>query len=208
MVTGMDSRGARPDSDSAIDQDARLVLDYLDGVDPTAWDRLLDRYAWLIQAVIRRYHLSAEDEADVYQDVCLAFWHELPRLRDRGRIGPWLTTVTGRRAWDTRRRLARELVGALPSDDADELSTLERIADRGPGPEERVEHDELRHAVRAAIEQLTPRWRELVEALYFGDGGSYAEIAARLGYSMNSIGPIRGRCLQELRQLLGEHRAS
>ena len=49
--------------------DERLVADCLESTDPEAWDRLFGRYTWLIQTVIRRYRLSPEDEADVYQDV-------------------------------------------------------------------------------------------------------------------------------------------
>ena len=40
-------------------------------------------------------------------------------------------------------------------------------------------------------------------ALFFEEG-SYAEIAARLGYSIDSIGAIRGRCFRTLRSILYE----
>src|SRR3954468_7635674 len=70
--------------------DAQLVAEYLDGADHAAIECLLDRYSWLLLTAIRRYHFSAEDEADIYQDVCLTIWRELPRLRDHTRIKSWL----------------------------------------------------------------------------------------------------------------------
>jgi len=180
-----------------------LIANYLDGTDPTAIEQLLTRYTWLIQTAIRRYHLTAEDEADVFQDVCLTLWRELPNLRDRARIRSWLMTVASRHAWDARARLGRETVEAHIVDDDDEPTPLlERIADDAPGPEESLARDEIVRRVREAIEQLPPRSRTLILALLFEKDQSYAEVAARLGYSMNSIGPLRGRCFRELRQLL------
>ena len=183
--------------------DAQLIAAYLDGTDPTAIEQLLKRYTWLIQTAIRRYHLATEDEADVFQDVCLTLWRELPNLRDRARIRSWLMTVASRHAWDARVRLGRETLDPHVADEDDELlPLLERIADDAPGPEESFARDETVKRVREAINRLPPRSRKLILALTFEKDQSYAEVAARLGYSMNSIGPLRGRCFRELRQLL------
>src|SRR5262245_55677702 len=48
--------------------DGDLVTRCLAG-DDAAWHSLIGRYAGLVEAVIRRYHLSADEQADVFQDV-------------------------------------------------------------------------------------------------------------------------------------------
>jgi RNA polymerase sigma factor (sigma-70 family) len=206
VVPGMHEPSASAPLDDATDQmmpDERLAADCLDGTDPAAWDRLLGRYSWLIQTVIRRYRLSPEDEADVYQDVCLACWRELPRLRDRSRIGRWIATVAGHRALDARRRLRPSMVQLLPVEDDEETPMQEWIADTSPGPEEVATRGEIVDRVRAAVLQLPLHQRELMTALFFEEG-SYAEIAARLGYSIDSIGALRGRCFRALQRTLAD----
>ena len=47
--------------------------------------------------------------------------------------------------------------------------------------------------------------RDLLFALYLDSKQqSYAEVAARLGMAVGSVGPTRIRCLKRLRQVLGE----
>ena len=47
--------------------------------------------------------------------------------------------------------------------------------------------------------------RDLLIALYLDPKQpSYAEVAARLGMAVGSVGPTRIRCLKRLRQVLGE----
>jgi len=46
---------------------------------------------------------------------------------------------------------------------------------------------------------------DLLLALYFDPvTPSYAQVAERLGRSIGGIGPMRARCLQRMRALLGE----
>jgi RNA polymerase sigma factor (sigma-70 family) len=206
VIPGMMERSAnraRDLEDDGLTPDERLAADCLDGADPAAWERLLGRYTWLIRSVIRRYRLGPEDEADVYQDVCLACWRELPRLRDRSRIGRWIATVASHRALDARRRLRPTTVQLMPLDDEDATASLEWIADTTPGPEESVTRAEVVARVREALHRLPPHQRQLLEALFFEEG-TYAEIAERFGYSIDSIGALRGRCFRALQGTLAD----
>ena len=206
MVPGMHERSAhrrRDDAAPEMTADEQLAADCINSTDPDAWERLLGRYTWLIQTVIRRYRLSPEDEADVFQDVCLACWRELPRLRDRSRIGRWIATVAGHRALDARRRLRPTAVQLAPLEESETSPDLEWIADPAPGPDESLTRGEIVERVRAAVRQLPPHQRELVTALFFEEG-TYAEIAARFGYSIDSIGALRGRCFRALQASLAD----
>jgi RNA polymerase sigma factor (sigma-70 family) len=177
--------------------DSVLIARCLDG-DDAAWHALIGRHGRLVEAVIRRYHLPTDDHADVFQDVWVALWRDLASVRDHERLGPWLVTTAGRIAWDTRKRLARDAKNA--SVDADPDSNV--VVDAADLPEQAYLRRETAERVRAALARISPRSRRLLEALFFEDDLSYVEVAARLGCSPNSIGPIRQRCFKELRDAL------
>jgi RNA polymerase sigma factor (sigma-70 family) len=202
----MYERSASRPLDAEADQttlDECLADDCIESADAVAWGRFFGRYTWLIRTVIRRYRLSPEDEADVYQDVCLTCWRELPRLRDRSRIGRWIATVASHRALDARRRLRPAAAQSMPLEGSDATSELQWLVDPTPGPEEAITRGEVVERVRDAVLQLPPHQRELMTALFFEEG-SYAEIASRLGYSIDSIGALRGRCFRALKATLAD----
>ena len=185
------------DSTAPDTPDGVLVARCLAG-DDAAWHALVARHARLVEAVIRRYHLPPDDQADVFQDVWVALWRDLAAVRSRDRLGPWLVTAAGRMAWDARKRLERG-GGSGPLD-----LVLDTLVDDDPDPEEQIVQRETSERVRTALLQISPRSRRLLEALFFGETVSYAAIAGELGFSPNSIGPIRARCFKELRDALAD----
>jgi RNA polymerase sigma factor (sigma-70 family) len=57
--------------------------------------------------------------------------------------------------------------------------------------------------VRAAIDLLDPRSRQLIELLFLQDDPlPYDEVARRMNMPEGSIGPTRARCLAKIRQCL------
>ncbi|MDH3683600.1 MAG: sigma-70 family RNA polymerase sigma factor, partial [Acidimicrobiia bacterium] len=110
-------------------------------------------------------------------------------------IASWLMTVARRQAWrvrNDRRRLFPE-GSTLDGNDPD---VVDPIAD----------HD-TNLWIYEGLGRLDPPCRDLLTALYFDPRSpSYAEIAARFGRPVGSIGPTRARCLQRLRAILGEAR--
>ena len=178
--------------------DGALVAHCLAG-DDVAWHALIGRYARLVEAVIRRYHLPPDEQADIFQDVWVALWRDLAAVRSHDRLGPWLVTAAGRMAWDARKRLDRAGNGGSLD------LYIETIVDEAADPAREVVSSETTERVQTALLRVSPRSRRLLEALFFRETVSYAEIADELGCSPNSIGPIRARCFKELRDALGEH---
>lgn len=161
--------------------------------DSAAWDRLLDRYERLVFAVASREGLSTDDAADVTQTTFEALLEQLHRIRDDEQIASWLMTVARRQAWKVRNEGRRQLPAEPDSTGFDV-----EVADPIP------EHN-TRIWIYGALSQLDEPCRELLTALYFEQAGpSYAEIAARLGRPVGSIGPTRARCLRRLKRILGE----
>lgn len=163
--------------------------------DLDAWDELLDRFERLVFAVAWREGLSAEDAADVTQTTFEALLAQLDRIRDDDQIASWLMTVARRQAWRVRNDRRRQLPDDGTSNGHDP-DVVDPIAD----------HD-TNLWIYEGLSRLDSPCRDLLTALYFDPRGpSYAEIAARFGRPVGSIGPTRARCLQRLRTILGEVR--
>lgn len=91
------------------------------------------------------------------------------------------------------------LGAALDSDTPLTLGEVLVASDEGPG--DRVEIDELRRTLVAAIEGLAEREREVV-ALYYHDGLTLAEIGEVLGVTESRACQIHGKAVAQLRRRL------
>lgn len=189
---------ARPPVPTPAEEQA-LVAACLSG-DRAAWRRLVARYEVVIFAIPRRYGLGEEDAAEVFQNVCLALYRGLPRLRLAAGLTRWVLVTTRRQARDLALRRRREVP------DSDDIAAMERT-DPAPLVDTLLEEMEERIAVRAALGELPGRCRQLVEWLYLEpDTPSYREIARRLDIPEGTVGPTRARCLDRLRMILEKAR--
>lgn len=160
--------------------------------DAEAWDQLVSRYERLVFSVAQRNGLAREDAADVTQATFVALLESLDSVRDEDRLGSWLMTVCRRQAWAFRNRARRETPGpeadADRPDEHDAIACWERLT---------VLHD--------ALDALDRSCRDLLDALYLDPAQpSYQEVADRLGRRIGGIGPMRARCLDRVRRLMGE----
>ncbi len=144
-------------------------------------------------AVASREGLSADDAADVTQTTFEALLAQLDRIRDDEQIASWLMTVARRQAWRIRNDRMKQTVDEAVTNDGDGRS-VDPISD----------HNTVLW-VYQSLSKLDRRCRDLLVALYFDPATpSYAEVASRFHRPVGSIGPTRARCLNRMRELLGE----
>jgi RNA polymerase sigma factor (sigma-70 family) len=159
--------------------------------DERAWDALVERYAPLVWSICRRYWLSDADTHDVSQSVWLGLVSHLSKLRDPAALPGWLVTTTRRECGKVQRaaQAARYPLDteAIP-DEQTEMADQELLL------------GERHAALREALTQLTPRCQRLIAVLIEDPPVPYAQISARLGIPVGSIGPCRSRCLDKLRR--------
>ena len=180
----------------AIGLDRDLILDCRNG-DLGAWRRLLDRYERLVFSVPRRYGLSREDAADITQLTFTILFQNMNTLSEDSTLGAWLTTVARRHTWRRLDRKRREEAGWYGSSSEQIL-----LADTGT---EDAERWELTEWLDNGLSHVGKPCRDLLSALYLDPKQpTYAEVAARLGMAIGSVGPTRIRCLKRLRRVLGE----
>jgi RNA polymerase sigma factor (sigma-70 family) len=162
--------------------------------DKSAWDALVEGYSPLIWSICRRYRLSRTDAEEVGQNIWLYLMDHLAKIRDPAALPGWLATAT-------RRECLRVLRAARAPSAAGYGLDADTVPDEQAAPvDQALLLAERNAALREAFARLAPCCRELLALLIADPPVPYAEISARLGISVGSIGPTRGRCLDKLRR--------
>jgi RNA polymerase sigma factor (sigma-70 family) len=162
--------------------------------DQRAWDSIVDRYAPLIWSICREHRLSDAEAHDVGQAVWLQLVSQLGNLREPAALVGWLAT-TSRSECGKARHAAREAqaCGQVPG--------VENILGQQTGMAEQEQLAAEREALlREAFARLPPCCQRLIAMLTEDPPMPNAQISATLGIPVDSIGPRRGRCLDELRR--------
>ncbi len=161
----------------------------------TGWDGLERLYRTSRDDVYAYVQSLLRDSAGAEDVTALAFERAYSRRRQfdrrRGDERPWLFGIARNLALDELRRRRRQAQLVVEPEAASE----EPFTDDG---------DVLlrRTAVRAALQRLAPRERELI-ALKFHAGLSNSELAQVLGISESNAGTLLHRAINKLREATG-----
>ena len=188
----------------------RKIAEYANGDDAAEWERFVELYTPVIrQFVSVREDVSAADADDVVQDI---FVRLVDVLRsgtyrpEKGRFRAYLGAMVRRLLIDRHRRALARGAGAEVS--ADTVELLSEMPDAAVYVDMRLM--EARHA--AAVEHVLSRTMldaRTVEAYraYALNGESPADVAARLGLTINALRQIKfrvGRMIAAVEAAYGE----
>jgi len=162
--------------------------------DPEAFRRLMERHGPALTALLRG-KVEQDDEEDLLQEVYLAAWRQMPRLR--GAPWPWLRRIALNRASDLWRRRYRErrvLAGPEPA-------AAEAAPDPAPTPAEAAASSADLVRLEQALAGLRENLR-LVVYLHLWEELPMAEVAARLNLREAAARMRLHRGLKQLRHRL------
>jgi RNA polymerase sigma factor (sigma-70 family) len=162
------------------------------GEDRQAWDALVERYVPLVWSIACRHRLSGGDAEAVGQAVWLYLVEYLGNLADPAALPGWLAIITRRECHRIQRaRCQLPGAGQLAETMPDEQAVM-------AGPELLAAERDV--ALREAFARLPAAGQHLLGLLLADPPVPDAEISARLGIPVGSIGPSRRRYLDKLRR--------
>ncbi len=167
--------------------------------DADAYAQFYDRVAPAVYGLALRMLRDRSAAEEVVQEVLVEAWRSAARFdATKGTVMTWVLTFAHRRTVD---RVRRDRSYADRQDR--ERALTGRPVDDDPGA--RVEVEESRARVRAALETLPPPQREALVLAYFG-GQSYPEVAAQLGVPLGTVKTRIRQGMLRLRDRLEENR--
>jgi len=178
-----------------MEGDAELIT-RLQRRDPQALAELYDRYGRLAYSLILRVVRDVGVAEDLVQETFLRIWNRVQGFdAEKGSVGPWLMAVARNRAIDYLRSTTGRARNSL------ELETTEHPALYTDMERDLLFSDKARR-VKAALEKLSPRQREVIELAYY-EGLSQTEMAERLGQPLGTVKTWVRTALKNLRDELG-----
>jgi RNA polymerase sigma-70 factor (ECF subfamily) len=165
--------------------------------DAQALAELYDRYGRLVYSLILRVVRDRALAEDLVQETFLRVWNRAQGFdAQRGAIGPWLMAVARNRAIDYLRSASGRERNSLELEEVDHPSLYTDME------RDLLTSDKVR-VVRAAIEKLSPRQREVIELAYF-EGLTQTEMAERMGQPLGTVKTWVRAALKNLREEFGE----
>ena len=178
-----------------------LLLEGLRAGDAEAWRRFVRLYGPSVYRWCRRWPLSKEDVADVFQDVFATVNRSIGDFqRDaEGSFRGWLWTITRSRAADHLRRRQGEPSAAGGTDAQQQMAAIpDPLSEDAPPPIDGLTIHAAEALVRAEFEERT--WQLFSRSVI--DGQSTAQVAAEFGVSPGAVRQARYRVLKRLRDEL------
>jgi RNA polymerase sigma-70 factor, ECF subfamily len=184
-----------PDLRSLADED---LMTMVHAGEARAFEVIFDRHSGPAFSLAYRMCGRRAMAEDIVQEAFLSLWRSGARYDSaRGSVRSWVLGAVHHRAIDAFRREATRQGQDIRDDGA-----AERLPSRELTDAEAVRRDEVR-TVRAALEDLPPDQRQVIELAYFG-GFTHTQIAEMLALP---TGTVKGRmrlALSKLRISLGD----
>jgi RNA polymerase sigma-70 factor (ECF subfamily) len=174
--------------------------------DAAAWEEIVQKYHRRIYNICYRFTGSGTDADDLAQEVFIKMYRTLNTYDvERGAFMTWVTTVTRNLLVDhfrkTRQDRVTDSLDTTASEHEEALPLGERIPDKGPGPDTKVQTREAKEAVQEALQRLSPELREAVILRDLQDM-DYKDIAAVLRIPEGTVKSRINRGRAELARLL------
>jgi RNA polymerase sigma-70 factor (ECF subfamily) len=167
--------------------------------DMTAFQELLERLESAVRRFIWRLIGSHEATDDIVQDVFIALYKNLKRIRPADKLRPYLFRMVRNRCWDELRRQGRFEVNSLDDEPVEAYASLHS---EPTGQPEEIAHWLLLYLeVQEAMNHLPELQRQAL-ILYSEEGLSYQEIASAMNTSIGTIKSRLYHAKQTLRRLL------
>jgi len=130
---------------------------------------------------------NEQDATDLSQETFVKAWRAIRGFKKTAQFSTWLYRITTNLVIDqARRRERRPEVPFEESVDPDADANVEIPPSNQPSPTDEAQRKELRGQIDAALLELSPEHRAVLQLREF-DGFDYAEIAKAVGCSLGTV---------------------
>jgi RNA polymerase sigma-70 factor, ECF subfamily len=150
------------------------------------------------------WHLgNAADAEDAVQDALLSAYKHLDQFKGQAKMSTWLTAIVTNSARMQLRRRQRQAHVSLDEQFAEERGNplAERLAHRGPNPEDECQNSELQRRLMQFVSQLSPPLRNTFHLRALG-GLTTSEAAHILGVPDGTVKARLARARAKLKRLM------
>lgn len=175
-----------PLSDKAR-SDHELVKRAVEKSDQAAYAALMARYRDSIYFLFVKMVGNKDDAEDLTIETFGKAFKSLPNYQPNFAFSTWLYRIATNNGIDFLRRKKQQIYSiddTIEGKDGDEIKV--DICSQSPDPEEALIREQKKEVLRHFVDQLKPRYRQLIELRYYEDL-SYEEIAERLNLPLGTI---------------------
>lgn len=174
-------------AEAYVRTDEELVEDVLDG-DVAAFRGLIERHHDALFRFLFRLTGNRQMAEDVFQDAFLQVHQSLDTFDSSRRFKPWLFTIAANKGRDALRKANRRKTVSLSAPVVEEggKSFVDLMEIDLPDVSSPMEEAERSAKVQRAIDELSPRLREILLMAYF-QKMTYAQIAELFGIPIGTV---------------------
>ncbi|MGH7411417.1 MAG: RNA polymerase sigma factor [Candidatus Methylomirabilis sp.] len=177
--------------------------------DSAAFEALVRKYQGWVFTLAYRMLGDRADAEEMAQEIFLKAYRALERFERKSKFSTWLYSIATNHCLnqlESRRRRPRfqEISGSERAQ-GNPGALVEEVADPAPGPEQALEHDDVRYLVQQQLLRLTPEHRAIL-VLREIQGLAYDEIGELLGLAPGTVRSRLHRARMELKERLKPYR--
>jgi len=171
---------------SRAQEDLDLVAKAKEG-DQNAFSKLMARYRDSIFFMVLKMVHNRDDAEDLTIEAFGKAFNSINNYSADYAFSTWLFKIATNNSIDfiRKKRLQTTSLDQTSTTDDGETTPI-AVKDHSPDPEETVIKDQRAAKIREAIEQLSPKYRSLIELRYL-DELSYEEIAEKLDLPLGTV---------------------
>ena len=171
---------------SRAQEDLELVAKAKEG-DQNAFSKLMARYRDSIFFMVLKMVHNRDDAEDLTIEAFGKAFNSISNYSADYAFSTWLFKIATNNSIDfiRKKRLQTTSLDQTSTTDDGETTPI-AVRDHAPDPEETVIKDQRAAKIREAIEQLSPKYRSLIELRYL-DELSYEEIAEKLDLPLGTV---------------------
>ncbi len=188
--------------DSAPDD--RTLVERCQAGQLEAFEVLVGRYRQRVYSLAYSMVRNEQDATDLSQETFVKAWQAIRGFKKNASFYTWLYRITTNLCIDfVRKRDRRPNVALEDGVEPEAHANVEVAPSNRPSPTEEVRRKELREQIDAALAELSPEHRAVIQLREF-EGLEYAEIAKAVGCQIGTVMSRLHYARKHLQKLLKE----